>query len=72
VAHEAPGQTVVPQAVPALHEPPEHTCPEMHAVPPASQPEPVALQVRTVFPSQPGWFGVQIRAGHVPLTGSQY
>ena len=53
VAHDAPGHTVEPQGCPDMQAPPEQTCPWEQAVPPATQPDPVGLQVRTVLPSQP-------------------
>jgi hypothetical protein len=72
VTHARPGQNVEPQACPDWQTPAEHTFPVPQAVPPASQPDPVALQVRTVFPSQPGWFGLQIWVRQYPLAASQY
>jgi hypothetical protein len=72
VVHEVPGQNVEPQACPDLQVPPEQTCPVVQAVPPVSHPDPVGLQVRTVLPSQPSWFGVQSWATHVPAEASQY
>jgi hypothetical protein len=41
------------------------------SVPPGSQPEPMALQVAARAPSQPNWFGVQIRARQLSAASSQ-
>jgi hypothetical protein len=71
-AHDAPGHTVEPQGGPDTQAPAEQLCPWLHVVPPATQPDPLALHVRTVLPSHPSWFGVQIWATHVPAVGLQY